>query len=89
LKAIKKANDYATKNKIEAQKIVAKMTGLDLTVVQSSWDSYQITHAYDRAKYLKEITQIGQDISRQAEYKGKPVPDYSIFLNDSYFQKAK
>lgn len=89
LKAIKKANQYAIDHKAEAQEIVAKMTGLTLEIVQAQWEPYQITFAYDKEKYLKEITQIGQDISKQDDYKGKAVPDYSVFLDDSYYQAAK
>ena len=89
LKALKKANDYAVSHKAEAQAIVAKMTGLTLDVVREQWEPYQITFKYDKEKYLQEITQIGKDISKQEEYKGKSVPDYSIFLDDSYYQAAK
>jgi ABC-type nitrate/sulfonate/bicarbonate transport system substrate-binding protein len=89
LKALKKANDFAVSHKEDAQKIVAKMTGLDLEVVKAQWEPYQLTFAYDKEKYLKEITQIGEDISRQEEYKGKQIPDYSVFLDDSYYQAAK
>jgi ABC-type nitrate/sulfonate/bicarbonate transport system substrate-binding protein len=89
LKALKKANDFAVNHKEDAQKIVAKMTGLDLEVVKAQWEPYQLTFAYDKEKYLKEITQIGEDISRQEEYKGKKVPDYSVFLDDTYYKAVK
>jgi ABC-type nitrate/sulfonate/bicarbonate transport system substrate-binding protein len=89
LKALKKANDFTINHKDTAQAIVAKMTGLTLDVVKAQWVPYQLTFAYDKKKYLKEITQIGEDISKQDEYKGKPVPDYSIFLDDSYYRAAK
>lgn len=89
LKALKKAMDFAKSHKEEAQEIIAKMTGLSLDVVKAQWEPYQITYNFDKEKYLKEITQIGEDISRQKEYMGKPVPDYSIFLDNSYYQAAK
>lgn len=89
LKALAKANEFISSHKEQAQAIVAKMTGLDIDIVKSSWEPYQITFAFDKEKYLKEITQIGSDISAQDEYKGKPTPDYSAFLDDSYFKAIK
>jgi ABC-type nitrate/sulfonate/bicarbonate transport system substrate-binding protein len=85
LKALKKAEDFVNKNQDEAQKIVARMSAMDLELVKSCWSKYQAVVAYDKETYLKEITNIGIEVSKLDEYKGKPVPDYSSFFDDSYF----
>lgn len=89
LKAMKKAEDYVNKNQEEAQKIVARMSAMDLTIVKSCWSKYKAIIAYDRETYIKEITEIGVEVSKLDEYKGKPVPNYSSFFDDSYFKNLK
>jgi NitT/TauT family transport system substrate-binding protein len=89
LKALKKAEDFVNKNQDESQKIVARMSAMDLEIVKSCWTYYHAELAYDKATYLKEITDIGVEISKLDEYKGKHVPDYSSFFDDTYFNNAK
>lgn len=88
-RALKKAYDFSQSHVEEAQAIVARLTGLTPDVVKAAWAPYQITFTYDKAKYLREITQIGQDIQEQPEYKGQGVPDYSKFIDDSYMPSSK
>jgi NitT/TauT family transport system substrate-binding protein len=88
-RALKKAYDFSQSHIEEAQQIVARLTGLTPDVVKASWLPYQITFTYDKAKYLREITQIGNDIKEQEEYKAQPLPDYAKFLDDSYIKDVK
>jgi len=89
LRALKRAEDFAKKDPDEAQKIVSRMAAMDIDIIKSCWPKYQALVAYDRDIYLKEITDIGTEVSKLDEYKGKPVPDYSIFFDDSYFKSVK
>jgi hypothetical protein len=65
------------------------MAAMDIEIVKSCWTNYHAVVAYDKAAYLKEITEIGTEVSKLDEYKGKPIPDYSSFFDDSYFNSAK
>ncbi|MCW3125799.1 MAG: putative aliphatic sulfonates-binding protein [Bacteroidetes bacterium] len=89
LRAMKKAETFVNSNEVEAQKIVARMAAMDLEIVKSSWPKYKAVVAYDKATYLKEIMDIGKEVSTLDDYKGKQVPDYSSFFDDSYFNDAK
>jgi NitT/TauT family transport system substrate-binding protein len=87
LRAIKKANEFALNHKEEAQTIVAKATNLDIQLVKSTWDKYRIGLGFNRNTIIGDINQIGHDILRQQEYRGKTLPDYRKYLDSTYFSE--
>lgn len=87
LKALKKAEVFAKDNKNEAQKIISRMINLDIAVVESTWDAHQLELKLDKDAILKTINIEGKWINETMDdYKDKAVPDYSIYLDDTFLK---
>ncbi len=89
LRALQKADKFAKENVEEAQIIVSRVIDLDLDVVKSTWADHNLGVTFDKQVLLNAMTSEGKWIqATNDDFKDKEVPDYSRFLESSYFMKV-
>jgi ABC-type nitrate/sulfonate/bicarbonate transport system substrate-binding protein len=87
LKALKKAEIFANKNKDEAQSIVSKMINLDIDVVRATWALHLMEVKLDKGVLIHAVTSQGKWINQTMDdYKGKPVPDYTEYFDSTFLE---
>ncbi len=85
LRALKKAETFSKEYKEEAQSIISNMINLDIDIVKATWDLHKMELKLDKNELLKAVDSQGQwYIQTMNEYKGKAVPDYSVYF-DTHF----
>lgn len=90
LRALRVAEEFVKANPAEAQAIMAKEIALDPEIVKATWSEYTMMLSLDTPGLAKHIGQIGTWISAtQDGFKGKPVPDYTVYLDDTYLQSIR
>lgn len=86
LRALKKAEEFARDHTQEAQALLSKEMNVDLSIVEAIWPHFEIGLTFDHDEILGAIVAEGVWIEEtQKNFKGKPLPDYSVYVDTSYF----
>ena len=85
LKALKRAEQYANENVVEAQSILANIMSVDVKVVKSIWPFFEVALSLDVENQIAITTAVAKSIkNNQESFSKKDVPDYSTYFSKQY-----
>ena len=90
LRALKKADSFAAQHTDEAHQILAEIMHVDVELVKAIWPYFEVRLEFDAAEVEAAIQAEGEWVREsQADFKGKPLPDYSMYVDGSYMADIK
>ncbi len=90
LRAVRKAEAFVAQNRPQAQAIVAKEIGLDIKTVESLWQYFTFSVAFDAKRVADDTTAVAKVIiETQENFRGKPIPDYAPYFDSSFAAKLQ
>ncbi len=90
LRALRKADEFAATNPEEAQKILSPIMNVDLEIVRAIWPHFEIHLEFDPQEVLQAIVAEGEWVkTTQEDFKSKELPDYSGYIDSTYYNEMK
>jgi len=88
LKSLRRAEEFARNQPDVAKAIVARRINLDRETVDAIWPMFDLHVTLDQEGLARDIAAEGQWIrTAQQEYKGRELPDYSRYIDPTYFPR--
>jgi len=89
LRALDRAARLVRQRPSEAQAIVARSAGLDMKLVQSIWDRFDLTLSLDKAKQAELLRFVLDAItSNEREYAGRKRPEVDAYFHDDLVKEV-
>lgn len=87
-KVLKKAQLFIENNPEKAQEILSEKINLDIGIVRETWKYYDFSLSMNTEELVEITTKVGETIiNNNKDYTNQPLPDYSHFYNDIFFNE--